>query len=1366
MTYARPSWATAVKTKFDNLVPTLGDYDKYAAQRDQMGKGVENLPLAGTIRRNLPDLNIPGGEAPKQSPKYDLSYSAKATPGSRTFTAKGSSGGVGSLVQKGEVILRDVGNVLEKTDPSQVIGAIKGTVKETAKSAAREFGGIGLQISNFITDPLFRKAATGQRLTPQEWKEFNTRIAPEYEKRLKQLGYDTLDSQEAFNKQVLSDIYNVSSAIATLAPVAESGFAAATKFSKGMKPLISSMETGFSKTALREALNAGEPLVVDVAGNVFAKGTYKSAVKYVFSEGAKDVLKFSNGIVKPFITEIYKQGMTLELMNEARKYIDPEGALRIERDQRKYVESLSVGERVFLDLAVGLWLPFEVPGLRTTYRTIENAKDTVNLAAASKAIDVAFSDEKSIEILNRISQFNDVKWGNALDIQLKGDLTRHLMTVLEEDNTAMTVDHFLERMKAWANDPSVSYLNKRRDLENIATNLSWYSDKLGRPLTPDEQLMHWFITETQGKYVGDLGEDLTNEFEKALQLRTTGIPAGKEVVQRVIERNEDIKALAGDVIKIGDAPAARTAIDGMLNDKADLLAELRTKLKSLGSDFIIDGEKLYVPNEFKDVPEIKNITENIKLVQESVDGTIAEARAIGIPDQILKAPSNKWIMEVRDAYDRYSTIVSNAESSKQIRGFLNNVSDADIRKLKSFITKNPESRDKILTGELKNFTKIITDSSELRGTVLAADATDDAVLDFLLGLPTKAEASVKIPRDISRVLSRAEKEAFKMNEAVSNFDKYLLEVERKSTEMGIKGEVPFKQAVKEVVGEIRDVEAQLPRGAFAPEFLAKDSRWGAGVTPIPLEPYPTKIPGWAKSFVDFQNTNGINKFLTDYLVPHNPTDIYVKAQNRLADMIEKMAPGKGEALMKEVAKIQDKGISMIPIMPGGGPKWEALGKPMVSGVDWKTLDDLGNRFGVTGFGKMTRESFINSIAESGVKPGIVDRLRAAPGIGSIFDALYRQYMLTRFAVNPFFHAQQVPEVGILGVLRSFNLPKEMSEKYIKSATRFPVSQLDEAETLLYDAVYGSKLAKDVNAAEAGIEAIGDTRGMSDILRGTRLEERKRLAAFMAEFPVQVRGQLFDMPILKNVDPLATEEYRSFILNLQDNPKEMARVIDEAFSTKGFDPKLEAVRRAMKTTQTEVQKLVSYNLNRSALEKDIHAILFPFSYTKKFWTEVGKATFGGSVARVEVAGDIAQGIEDMNDSPGMLEVRAKYPTMTGWIWGLSPVNPTYPLVNMKQLSFGFGGLRASPVQAVLYDSFVDPDGKYNLGVNADDASIKLGGGGASFYFKDIDNPYRKGLPGEWGAFLSEIFKADSPEQQKKYIYTLNRLQLEARLKNPK
>jgi len=1354
MPYTRPSWAVAAKEKFNNLVPTLGDYDKYAQARDQMGKGVEKLPLAGTVRRALPDLTIPGGNTPTASPKYDLSYTPKATPGSRTSVVKGSGGGVGSLVQKGEVILRDVGNVLEKTDPSMVVGAIKATAKETAKSAVREFGGIGLQMSKLITDPLFRKASLGGRLTPQEWKEFNSRIAPEYEKQLKQMGYDTLESQDKFNKQVLGDIFNVSSAIATAAPVAEAGFAAATKFTKGMKPLISAMEAGFSKTALKEAIASGEPLIVDIAGNVFAKSTTKSAVKFVFNEGAIDVLKFTNGIVKPFITEVYKQGMTLELMNEARKYIDPESALRIERDQRKYVESLSVGERIFLDLAVGLWLPFEVPGLRTTYRTIENAKDTVHLAAASKAIDMAFSDEKSIEILNRISEFKDVKWNNALDIQLKGDLTRHLMTVLEEDNTAMTVDHFLERMKAWANDPSVAYLNKRRDLENIATNLSWYSDKLGRALTPDEQLMHWFITETQGKYVGDLGGDLANEFEKALQLRTTGIPAGKEVIQRVVERNEDIKALAGEVIKVGDAPAARTAIDGMLNDKADLLLELKTKLKSFGADLIVDGEKLYIPNEFKDIPEIKGLAENIKGIQGTIDGTIAQARGIGVPDQILKVPSNKWIMEVRDAYDRYSALVSNAESSKQIRGFLNNVSDADIRKIKSFIAKNPESRDKILTGELKNFTKIITDSSELRGTVLAADATDDQILDFLLGLPTKAESEVKIPRSISRVLNKAEKEAFKMNEAVSNFDKYLLEVERKSIEMGIKGEVPFKQAVKEVVTEMRDVEAQLPRGAFAPEFLAKDSRWGAGVTPIPLEAYPKTIPNWAKSFVDFQNSNGVSKFLTDYLVPHNPTDIYVKAQNRLADMIEKVSPGKGEALMREVAKVQDKGISMLPIIPGGGPKWEALGKPMVTGVDWKTLDDLGKRFGVEGFGRMTREAFINSIAESGIKPGIVDRLRAAPGIGAIYDALYRQYMLTRFAINPFFHAQQVPEVGILGVLRSFNLPKEMSEKYIKSAIRLPTAELDDAERLLYDAIYGSKIAKDVNVAESGANAIGDTLAMSDIIKGTRLEERKRLAAFMAEFPVQVRGKLFEMPLLQNSDPLALEEYRDFILNLQGNPAEMAKVIDTAFSTKGFDPKLEAVRRAIKSTQTEVQKLVSYNLNRSALEKDVHAILFPFSYQKKFWTEVGKATFGGSVARVEAAGEIAQGVEDLNDSPGMLEVRAKYPTMTGWIWGLSPVNPTFPLVNTKQMSFGWGGLRASPVQAVLYDTFADPDGKYNITENLGGSITKLGGGGAKFYTEELP------------AAFSEIFKSDSPEQLKKYIYTLNRLQLEASLKKSK
>lgn len=1355
MPYQKPEWATAVKTKYATLIPTLGNAESYARAYDRGGAPIDSFPTPGTIRRDMPDVSIPGTPFPSTGQKISLSRETRVGGSSRTFNVTGAKSGIGTIAQKGQVLLRDVGNVLEKTDPSQVVGAIKGTVKETIKSGARFFGSVGLA-GQMLTDRLTQKLLLEGRLSKKELEQLDARLNEEYLNQLRVMGYDLSgsdsDVDKKFKKQVVSDAFNVATTIAAVAPIGEAAVVTTKGVFQGGKPFLSLLEQGFKKSAVKEAIAAGNPLVVDVAGNVFAKPTAKSAVKFVFTEGAKDVLKYTNKTILPLATEVYKQGMVLELVNEARKYIDKDSALRIERDQRQFVDSLSTGERIFLDVAVGFWLPFEVPGLKTTYRVLEDSKDAVALAGASRAFDKMFADEKSIEVLNRLSQFNDVSWGNALDIQLKGDLMRHMMTVLDEDNTAKTVEHFSERLLSWANDPSVAFLNKRRDIENIATNLSWYSEKLGRPLEPHERLMHWFVTETQGKYVGDLGDDLVNEFEKALKLRTTGIPAGQEKVLRIIERNQEVKALAGDVLKVGDAGSVRQVIDVGLNDKTDLLIALRDKLRTIGSELLVKDGKLYVPDDVKDLPEIRAILDDINMLQKGISDTVAEARAIGLPDNILSTPSNKWLLETRDAFEKYQSIVTKAESSQQLRTFLQNVTDQDIAKLKSFIARNPESRDKILTGELKNFTKIITNATELRGTALPLEATDDDILNFLLALPTKSDATARIPRDISRVLTKAEKEALQMNEAVSNFDKQLLEIMRKSTEMELKGEIPFSQAIKETVEEMRQIEEQLPRGAFAPEFLAKDSRWGAGVTPIPLEAYPAKIPGWAQAYVKLQDANGVTRALTDYMVPHNPTDIYVKAQNRLSNLIEEVAPGKTEAIIKEIAKVQDKGISMIPLMPGGGPKWEALGKPMISGVDWKTLDEIGQRFGVDGLGRMTREAFVNTMTESGIKPGIVDRLRAAPGIGAIYDALYRQYMIARFAINPIFHAQQVPETALLGVMRSFNLPKEMSEAYIKTVIRNPLSELDEAESALYKALYGGNIEKSI---EGGVEGVDIVRGSLvdvDLVKGTTLEERKRLAAFMAEFPVRVRGELFDIPALKNVDPLVLEEYRDFILNLQGNPKAMSDAINEAFSTKGFDPKLEAIRRAVKSTQTEVQKLVSYNLNRSALEKDLHAFLFPFSYLKKFWGEVGKFATGGSVLRLEAVGEGLQAISDINDSPSMLEVRAKYPTMTGWIWSMSPINPLYPVVDLQRGSLGLGGIRATPVQAIMYDTFVDPDGKYNLATDPDASLRKLGGGGASFYLRDLPS------------FYSEMFKGDTPEQQKKYIYTLNRLQMEAKIKN--
>jgi len=1330
MPYNRPSWASSVRNKYAKLVPTLGGAEGYARASEDIGIRPEDIPVIRRGPANIADV-LPGAGA--QNAKVDFSRSTNNTYNNRNFNVTGAKPGLfGTLVSSGKVTLRNAGELLSKLDPSMVIGSVKGTVAETGESFKRLFGANALNISNFVTDATFRKMALGQKLTQEEMAAWSEMRGKELSDKYKKLGLDP--TKQYGIGDAAGDVFNVVTAAASVIPVAKAGVAAFKAAPIVGRTLISSFTTKIGTEAVKDAVKAGGPLIIDTAGNVFAKPTSKVIVKTFLTEGLKDGFKFFNATAGTVAIEAYKQGVNIELMNEVRKIISPEAALRIERDQRAYVGSLSLGERLTLDLAVGIYLPFYVPGLRTTFNLVTNGKQAVETAMISRAFDKAFSDPKSIEILNKISEVTDLGTGLAGDVQLKGNLLKHLSTVMGEDQVAITTEHVLETMESWAKNPIAEVALKRAELEKTSTNLSWYSDKLGRALTPDERLMHWFITETQGKYIGDLGDNLAFEFEKALKLRTSGIAEGFEDVTKIVTRQEDIKLLAGDITRVGDVGSARSAIDGMLLNKTELLSTLRDKLRGLGGDLIERDGKFIIPEQFVKLPEIGDIKNALRDINEEILATISQAKALGISDNILKLPSNKWLLKEWDATTAFNSIRASSETAQFQRGLFQNFDLKNISQIKLWASKNAEALDRIFSGggaspKLKAmFADAVIDFRNFN-----PDASENDVLQFLLSLPSKEEALGRVPKWVTSTLSKAEKLTLKMNEAVSNFDKQLLANIRAGADLP-------KQTVEDIVTETRRIEAQLPRGAFAPEYLSKTSRWGAGVTEIPLADEPLKVEGWAKLIADFSDSNGITRAVTDYLVPHNPTDIYVKAMNNLSNLIEKQAPGKTESVMRQISKIQDKGISLIPLMPGGGPKWEALGKPMVSGVDWKTLDKLGASFGVDNLGRMTREAFVNVLTESGVRMGIVDRLRAAPGIGAIYDALYRQWMLTRFALNPMFHAQQVPEAGIIGILRSFNLPEGMSKNYIHYATRNPLTSMTAEELELYKAVSSRGLGRGTR------DALMDV----DILKGTTLEENKRLAAFMAEFPVQVRGQLFDMPALKNVDPLVLEDYRDWILGLQQSPKAMADAINEAFSTTGFDLKSEAIKRAVQTTRVEVQKFTTYNLNRSALEKDLHAFLFPFSYQKKFWTEVGKFVGGGSVLRPVVVSEAFKGISDINDSPTMQEVRAKYPTMTGWIWNILPFNPTYPLIDITQGSYWLGGIRADPTQAVLWDTFVNSSGKYNLFEDPTAAAQKVGGGGFKFWTQDV------------ATALNEVFKQETPSQQSKYIWMLNRLRQEAEL----
>lgn len=1356
MPYKLPEWAKIAQTKFNSLLPTLGNLDKSALDLSE-SPGVENIPLPGTIRRDAPDLaNVITTPLPATTGKGFGSASQIASQKYKNATQTvrddsfkvsfGKPGAVGTLIDVGEVTLKQVGKFLEKGDITSVAGLIKSTAVETAAAVKRQIGVIG--ISGYLTlqEPLFRKYLKERvglgDMTAQERAQYDATIAPAVTQLVKDLGYniDDLGNNKEIAMQVAKDTFTIASTATAVYGTAK----AIPGALKAGEVAASELSGKFATEIINDAVKAGKPLIIDTAGNVFANPTTAKGVK-VF---VKTVLAAN----RPVFTELYKGGLALEAVQYIRKYIDPDTAERIARDQRKFIDSFSPAERFAIDLGIGLWLPFEVPGLKTTKNFLSKAESQAERTFGSYAFDKFFSDDESLKVLDKLAEIKDLGTGISADQQAKANLIKHTLTTLGENKrSALNFEHFVEEWNRFANkidDPEIKAFIQRAKTEGTNTHLSWFSEKLNRSLTPAESLMHWFVTESEGKYIGDLGEELVARFQKAIELRTTGLPEVEETVLRTITRIEKVKELTGQVVKAGDAGEIRQLIDAAQSEKTEMLSQLSKRVESLGFQMIRQDGKLIVPTQALEDTNVRMLLDNLKGLSDEINRVVGEGRALGIPGDILRINTNEELLRYMEAYEKFTGAQVKAQTNMFTRNLLSNSTDKDIGLIKAYLARNPEARDRILTGKVEGlYQKFQGMLDDFRGTVLPENATDDEVLDFVLSFPTSADTKLNLPKNVLKTITEQEKGILKINEAISNFDNQLVSYLRATPN-------PQLTEVKEVVEQVRKIEAQLPRGAFAPEFLAEQTRWGAGVTEVPLANLDElTYPKWAEALVKLQDANGVTRWLTDYLVPHNPADIYVKAINRLNSTLETQAPGKVEAIIREISQVQDRGISLIPAMPGGGPTWRALGKPMISGVDWKTLDAIGNKYGVEKLGNLTREVFVNSLTETGIKPGIVDRLRASPSVGGLFDALYRQYMLTRFALNPIFHVQQMPETALIGAMRSFNLPTEMSQKYLKTVFKLPTQSLDDGEKGLFKLLKGDLFAKVAKTGEATDLGAITQEGLelTDVLESTTLEETKRLRAFIAEFPVQLRGTLFDMPALKNTDPLMLDEYRDIILGIQGDARKITELIGTAHSTSGFDVLNEAVRRAVKETNVEVQKLTSYNLNRSGLEKDLHAILFPFSFSKKAWSEIAGFATGGSVARLSATGEAITQFSDYQDSPTMMEIRAKYPTMVGWIYNMAFVNPQFPIVNTSEGSVGFGGAKGTPFQAILWDTFVNPDGKYNIGENPAQALRKLGGGGAAFFLRDLPAAY------------SEVFKNDTAEEQRRRTYMLQRLQLEHKVK---
>jgi len=181
----------------------------------------------------------------------------------------------------------------------------------------------------------------------------------------------------------------------------------------------------------------------------------------------------------------------------------------------------------------------------------------------------------------------------------------------------------------------------------------------------------------------------------------------------------------------------------------------------------MDGNVVRVSNQLKDVPEIRQILDSVNNVQKEIDGVIAQAKGMGIPDNILKIPGSKWLLDKTEAFKIFQEVTTNTTVAIQKRGLFGNFNLDNLKSIRSFVSRNAEARDRLFTGDSavsKMFENAVRD---LRASIMP-DATQDEVLDFLLALPSKAETDIKLPKGVSSTLKKAERETLKMNEAVSN----------------------------------------------------------------------------------------------------------------------------------------------------------------------------------------------------------------------------------------------------------------------------------------------------------------------------------------------------------------------------------------------------------------------------------------------------------------------------------------------------------------------------------------------------------------------------------------------------------------------
>lgn len=1335
---AEQNWARLARERYNSLLPTLG-------------KGVER-DIAGAERDILEDVIVPGTRVAEavvpqlKTPELQPSRNFGEIFGLRTASQDAIERRVSDLTGRifyapppsptpGKIFMQQLFNELQELDPTAMAVRFKETLKTDVKSAIRYTNMIGASFDAFVSEPLFRKLVKTGNLTPEEWEIVNAHggVLDQYEKELMLGGFtaDQLRTEEEFAKTAIADAFNTADLVVkgtTAVKFGKAGIKELANVPKTLKNISDISNKKVQEEIIEEMIEKGERLTFESLSNAWSDKSKDVALNTFFRK--------AYAVFNPVLKNMDKMGQVDYLTNKVRKYMAPEDYERIQREKSRILEEIPLATRIIIDIGAGALYDFKPVGLDAGRKYIQDAKDIQKISSGIEAYDVFFAGDEVAEVINELSKFRDVSTNVPLDIQAKFNMVKQAKAVLEENGrTASSVDHFLEEFARWAKKPDEQTLAaiRRAEQEGTSSRLSWYSSKLDRELTPAEKLKHWFITETgEHGMVGDVGAKLDEMYQEALRLRTTGIEATQELVKESVTKVEKIKELAGRSINAGDAKGAYRVSELLQLQKSEAIGVLDSELRKLGFNLLEQDGKLIIPKAALDNPAIIRARSNVQDIGSEVKKLFAESRALGVPEDILIARTNTDLLNIRKQYNKFEDIsTSVAKAPNTLKTNVAEIYDV-LDDLKITIKTGV---DDVLTGEKgPQFRDLL---EHINTKVFDGGASQEELLSFVEAFPSREASISGLPTNTVPRFTKRMKEIAKMDRMVSNFDRQLA-----NNLMTAPSKENIK-IIKETVDQVRDIEARLPRGAFAPEHITKHrTRWGVGVTHVPLaDATETVLPGWATAQAKLQRSNPVTQALTDYMIPHNPVDIYTKAMNKLEGAIEAAAPGIADKLLRDVAKIQDEGISLFPAIPGSKIRSPALGKPMITGVDWPDLNAVGKVYGIDNFGQMVKENFVNQLTESGIKPFITDRLKAAPGIGPLFDALNKQYMVTRFAINPMFHAQQIPETALFGLAKSLNLPEEMFGGYVKAVSKLPLNKLDESEEAL-KAILSTDLFAKVARKGEDVKVIGEFGFGDSLIQASTLEERKRLRAFIAEFPVQLRGTLHDMPALRGADPLMDAKWGPMILELQGDTNKMAQVISDASKVKEFEIWSEGIKRAVRNTNDEVQKLASYNINRSALEKDLHAIFFPFSFGKKVWSEIGNFLTTGRKSRSVISADIMKGLNDFRDEPTMMEIEAAYPQMTSWMYSLSPVNPQYPLINLSQGSIGLGGFRGTPAQAVFIDSVTG--GKYDIRKDPKKAILKLGGGGAKFWTEDA-----------WDA-LGEVFSQDSPEQMRSKEFQLRML----------